>query len=483
MVEHAIPRESASSARLVSALSVALALVILSAAPAAGTVEEWEHEHNYWGIATPPDDEIRYAATGEEVHLLDASGDVTASFVLDASYVDVSGGRLLAGGADLSVTDLSGSVLAQVEWPGFPAPQISDVAISGSTAVVASNGGIRLFELDTLNPLGALLPADTQREIRLGAAGTTLLAAIYPLQSAPVPGYEETEVLVFEDLIQTGSVTLVHPQPESGIIASDLVPVDGGGIVVIHELRDPFLATLSLYDASGTFVEHVWSPAAEPRMSSGAIDVDACHGVVGAVTQLNSVALNHGFKYVSDDREGSCFLDTMDHRFGDAAAWLGEQGITKGCNPPLSDRFCPDRFVTRGEMAALLVRTAGYTDDGGRDFTDTRGHLFEGAIDRLSAAGLTNGCNPPANDRFCPGRFVTRGEMAAFLVRAFGYTDAGAGDHFRDDDNSVFEAAIDKLKVAGVTLGCNPPINDHYCPNDHVTRGQIAALLKRAMDR
>jgi hypothetical protein len=38
----------------------------------------------------------------------------------------------------------------------------------------------------------------------------------------------------------------------------------------------------------------------------------------------------------------------------------------------------------------------------------------------LAAAGVTNGCNPPSNDRFCPDSYVTRGQMAAFLVRAFG---------------------------------------------------------------
>ena len=37
----------------------------------------------------------------------------------------------------------------------------------------------------------------------------------------------------------------------------------------------------------------------------------------------------------------------------------------------------------------------------------------------LADAGITKGCNPPANDRFCPDDRVTRGQMAAFLNRAF----------------------------------------------------------------
>jgi hypothetical protein len=71
--------------------------------------------------------------------------------------------------------------------------------------------------------------------------------------------------------------------------------------------------------------------------------------------------------------------------------------------------------------------------------------------------------------------------MAAFLVRAFEYSNGGTGDYFVDDNDSLFENAIDKLRVAGVTLGCNPPVNNRYCPNDYVTRGQMAAFLKRAL--
>jgi hypothetical protein len=38
----------------------------------------------------------------------------------------------------------------------------------------------------------------------------------------------------------------------------------------------------------------------------------------------------------------------------------------------------------------------------------------------LASAGITRGCNPPANDRFCPKDRVTREQMAAFLHRALG---------------------------------------------------------------
>ncbi len=115
------------------------------------------------------------------------------------------------------------------------------------------------------------------------------------------------------------------------------------------------------------------------------------------------------------------------------------------------------------------------------DFTDDDQSVFEPDITWLAETGITKGCNPPANTEYCPNDPVTRAQMAAFLVRAIGYTDAGDGNLFTDDDGSVFEDAIDKLGTAGITRGCNPPTNDLYCPDSVVTREQMAAFLHRAL--
>ncbi|HEX2154033.1 MAG TPA: S-layer homology domain-containing protein [Acidimicrobiia bacterium] len=178
------------------------------------------------------------------------------------------------------------------------------------------------------------------------------------------------------------------------------------------------------------------------------------------------------------------FVDVpADHIFDDAISWLAERGITRGCNPPDNTRFCPDELLTRGQMAAFLVRAFGYSGGDGADrFTDDDNSIFEAAIDRLAGAGVTFGCNPPDNTRFCPNEFVSREQTAAFLVRALDLDDDGGGDLFTDDDNSIFEAAIDRLAAAGVTFGCNPPENSRFCPDHLVTRGQIAAFFYRAFN-
>ena len=178
------------------------------------------------------------------------------------------------------------------------------------------------------------------------------------------------------------------------------------------------------------------------------------------------------------------FTDVPDSSiFSGHIEWLARVGITEGCNPPANDNFCPKDYVTRGQMAAFLVRGLGLTDAGGGDhFDDDNNNIFESSIDKLYTAGITSGCNPPTNNHYCPNSYVTRGQMAAFLVRGLGLTDAGGGDHFDDDNNNIFESSIDKLYTAGITSGCNPPTNNHYCPNANVTREQMAAFLRRGLD-
>jgi len=155
-------------------------------------------------------------------------------------------------------------------------------------------------------------------------------------------------------------------------------------------------------------------------------------------------------------------------------------GITTGCNPPANDRFCPDSSVTRGQMAAFISRSRQLADSGEDFFTDDSGDVFERSINSIAAAGITVGCNPPVNDRFCPDRPMTRGEMAAMMSRAFALP-ASPGDHFIDDYGSIFESAIDRVALAGITVGCNTPANDRLCPSALITRGQMATFLTRAL--
>jgi hypothetical protein len=161
---------------------------------------------------------------------------------------------------------------------------------------------------------------------------------------------------------------------------------------------------------------------------------------------------------------------------------IAGEGITRGCNPPANDRFCPRDAVTREQMAAFLVRALGLNDDRHPGFRDVAaGSTFERDIRRLAAAGITRGCNPPANDQFCAKDAVSREQMAAFLARALELSNA-SHPGFRDvPAGSTFDQDIRRIARVGVTRGCNPPTNDRFCPKDSVTREQMASFLARAL--
>jgi hypothetical protein len=98
-------------------------------------------------------------------------------------------------------------------------------------------------------------------------------------------------------------------------------------------------------------------------------------------------------------------------------------------------------------------------------------NVFADDIDSLAAAGVTSGCNPPDNDRFCPHRTVTRAEMAMLLDPVLA-GPSPESDVFGDDDGITAELAINSLARAGVTRGCRP---EKFCPDRSLSRGEMAA--------
>ena len=155
-------------------------------------------------------------------------------------------------------------------------------------------------------------------------------------------------------------------------------------------------------------------------------------------------------------------------------------GITRGCGSAGAREFCPDDPVTRSQMATFLTLALDLPATDRDHFTDDDGTTHEDSINRLVAAGITQGCNPPTNDRYCPDQPVTRSQMATFLTLALDLP-ATDRDHFTDDDGTTHEDSINRLVAAGITQGCNPPTNDRYCPDQPVARAQMATFLVRVL--
>ena len=144
--------------------------------------------------------------------------------------------------------------------------------------------------------------------------------------------------------------------------------------------------------------------------------------------------------------------------------------------------LCPGEPLERWEMAVWLARVLDGGDPvggGGGRFGDVDAGVWWAAhVERLFELGVTFGCSSePA--LYCPDDAVTRAQMASFLVRAFGLEAASAAG-FEDVSGGVHAASIDALFAAGVTVGCSAdPLR--YCPGRATTRAQMASFLVRAL--
>ena len=159
---------------------------------------------------------------------------------------------------------------------------------------------------------------------------------------------------------------------------------------------------------------------------------------------------------------------------------LGADGVFDGtlCD----DGFCPNDPIDRKTMAVWTVRVVEGQDPPAISrtrFDDVNMAGFHGRfIERLAELGITKGCDDGSS--FCPDRTVTRAEMAAFLSRAFNLPD-GPDPNFSDvPHNTWYATYVGRLAASGITLGCG---DGTFCPLAATTRGQMATFLHRAKNR
>ena len=101
-------------------------------------------------------------------------------------------------------------------------------------------------------------------------------------------------------------------------------------------------------------------------------------------------------------------------------------------------------------------------------------------ISQLANSGITSGCG---NENYCPTDPVTRAQMAVFLLRgihgsSFTPPALGGSTGFTDVDATHWAAAwIKQLAAESITSGCGSGI---YCPENTVTRAQMAVFLLKA---
>jgi hypothetical protein len=138
-------------------------------------------------------------------------------------------------------------------------------------------------------------------------------------------------------------------------------------------------------------------------------------------------------------------------------------------------RYCPSAIVEREQAATFLARFLDLPASPVDYFSDDEDSAYEADINRIAHAGITNGCG---SGRYCPESPLTREQLASFLARALDLPPTST-DYFTDDEDSGHEDAINRIAQARITNGCG---SGRYCPTALVPRDQMAAFLYNARD-
>ncbi len=217
------------------------------------------------------------------------------------------------------------------------------------------------------------------------------------------------------------NATIADGQGRATIVDDDTLLVDsvspssgpaGGGVAVAiggESFENGASVTIGGVAATGVTT----SPPTQIQATTPSLAPGTLNDIAVSVPNVPLAILTEG--YLAD------FLDVpAGHSFHDFVESIFRAKITAGCGGGL---FCEGSSVTREQMAVFLLKG----EHGGAyvppactgvfaDVTCTPGVGFSDWVERLHAEGITGGCatNPL---QFCPGRPVTRAEMAVFLLK------------------------------------------------------------------
>jgi hypothetical protein len=141
----------------------------------------------------------------------------------------------------------------------------------------------------------------------------------------------------------------------------------------------------------------------------------------------------------------------------------------------------PENNITRAEVVAILVRALGLTSNkSGIAFTDVKkGQWYYEPIRIASSLGIVSGTGP---NKFEPERNVTRAELSAMIIRAFGQTitKPNSAKAFSDvSANHWAKPYIDDATKAGIISGYPGGL---FKPANNAKRAEAIKMLSVALN-
>jgi streptogramin lyase len=367
-------------------------------------------------IAAGPDGNLWFVdSEGNQIYR--TTGGSTAGFPIPTAN---SGPHGIAAGPDgnLWFTERAGNKIGRITPTGviteFPLP----TANASPTDIARGPDGAMWFtenvgtttppDLTAVSPSSG--PAAGGTPITLTGSGFIAGAQVFVGDTAAA------DVLV----VDPATITATVPAFQAGILWDVVVtnPDTGSGAIPHGWFAD-------FYDVPGS---HLYHGAVEKILRADI--TTGCGG--GNYCPQDPIDRSAMAKFILRAKHGityfprpppSYYLPDVDSTNNILYTWVYAffaEGISTGCG---GGRYCPSDPVTRDAMAVFLLRGkhgSSFTPPAasGTLFGDVQADTYLAKwIEQLKAEGITQGCG---GGNYCPGNAVTRGEMAPFLVRAFG---------------------------------------------------------------
>lgn len=160
-------------------------------------------------------------------------------------------------------------------------------------------------------------------------------------------------------------------------------------------------------------------------------------------------------------------------RYDESVSYFYNEGIIKGKS---KTEFGTYDSLKRGDAAVILSGALGLDTKNAPDagFKDVNSRI-KGHVNALVKEGVIKGFS---DTEFSPDTHLTRGQMAAILVRAFDLGKYAKKTPFTDL-SPTFKGDIEALYGAGITGGITAT---KYGTNELIKRGDFAVLLYKTMN-
>ena len=438
----------------------------------AGVITEFDiptANSNPPSITAGPDGNLWFTElNGNKIGQITTAGVITEFPVPTAS----SGPDVITAGPDgnLWFTEQYGNKIGRITTAGviteFPVPTASSHLIG----IAAGPDGNVWFTEEVGNNIGRIIPAGTITEYAVPAASSRP----YCIAAGPDGNLWFTEY--YGNAI--GQITT------AGVISEFTVPTTNSQPDGIAAGPDGNIWFTEYYANKIGQILLGFAPPPSPPSGIWPLSVSTAGAGSGTVTS-RPAGINCSSACAASYSTGTSVTLTAIADSGSTfTGWSG------ACSNQSPSPFC---VVTMNSAQAV---TAHYVINGTTPFNDVpSGSTYESYIESIYNNGITTGCG---NGDYCPSSYVTRDQMAAFLVRA---TQVAAGQattsftctggtpgasvscastnpYFSDvPATDSFFPYVQKLYELGITTGCG---NGDYCPSADVTRDQMAVFLARA---